>query len=1303
MARLEIQFVGNNENLKQVIKETKGLLNDFSRLGFDSKPLTAYQAGLLAIKKEALELTKQREADRKAQQALNAEIKEQQKAQKLANDEGKKRKPTQVSNSQAEIDAYKKAQQGSVLYTSAINAERVARAQANVEAAKQAIANNALNAGLSANVSSTNQQTQAISRNVLSKKQLAQALAEEKLRQADSTKELKNNAREMLNAKGSIEQRRAALERLTTAYGRMSVAERQSASGQRMAGIIKDLGVQINKLDPTKIQKVVTELKKVPDAIPTTAKGNVFSELFSSISGGALSALAPLALLTGALAGLREVAQHNIEISDSFADVRRTAKLSADEVSDYAKEVNALGSRTNLEGLLDIGFIGGRLGVAKKDLTEFTKQVDELSVVLKKEFPGGAEAVAESLGKIVTIYKITQTEGISLGTALSKVGSNLLELAHSGPVTVKYLQDFTLGVAGTAASAKLSVPIISAYGAVLGESGQIASSAALSVTRLVNGLTTKTSQYAAIAQIADATLTVEKFTDIVNTDTKKALDLFFKGLKAGNPVATEFAKRLDSVGIRTGKVSNAVKILAENQDKLADRIQKGTKAFEEGTSVSHNFEIANNTLGASVDKLKNSIQNLTTNPNGNIAMFFKGLVDGATSSVNALSLLSDTVVGLTTDTKNFIASSARKSRNTANDATTANAQMAAVTGIKNLNNQKESLNLLKNEVKIRDVIQLQFLKAKIAYANIPLKDRNLAATKSFQALEEKFRFQIALVKALNNEYKRLYRTDISIEGDGSLVDTEDNVRTIDDIKADIKRVTELKKPLDTASKQYKNYIEQLKGFKKELAIANGTVPKVPKTATPRDFKALILSETYKSEDYDALTGLEGIDKTNEKTVQKYKALNDNLDKIQKDYNAKYKAGTKEREQFDALTANARTINEANKQRELTQNQLTFTKKQADIIAGIEDEAGITRILSQEQEIQQNDKHYADLTRQYEGNEEILATIVAAKAQQQEAIREKYRQERLEKEQSIQDKINDLTEKGFDATNGSRRSNEKLDKQLKERLAKVEDYYKELRKLNSENPMGLIALGAGQANVNAGIKKGANEAKDLGFGRELSGVASKFGEDLITTFTKANAFADRSFSDVISDLSSNLTDSLNQVFLKKFGDMLSKTLEKAFDSMSDSQQALAGGAILLGSVISGITKKTSYIGQGLGGALKGAGTGAVIGTAVGGPAGTVAGAVIGGVAGLIGGLFGAGKAKKAEAAQKAQLEEEKKQTALLERQNALAYSASIIGRQTTNGIVTGIDVNEFGQLITTISGQSLQIILDRANNSTRRGI
>lgn len=645
------------------------------------------------------------------------------------------------------------------------------------------------------------------------------------------------------SAKAQIDALRlsTAQSRTTTVAASGSYAEAQkmmSALGKE----IKNTAGSLTSQTPA-LQAQIAEYRRLNDSLKEVdaSMGNfqrsvgdyrgAIMDVFSSLGEGVLSALTPIALVTAALDGLKEIAAHNIAISDNFTDVQRTAKLGTEEVSQFAKELKGLDTRTDLEGLLDIGFIGGRLSVQKKDLTDFVKQVDELSVVLKKEFPGGAEAVAESLGKIVTIYKVTKQEGVSLGTALSKVGSNLLELAHSGPVTVKYLQDFTLGVAGTAVSAKLSIPVITAYGAVLGESGQIASSAALAVTRLVSGLTTKPGKYAAIAQLADSSLTVAKFTKIINTDTKQALDLFFKGLTAGNPVQTEFASRLESVGIKTGKISNAVKILAEDQEKLSQKIAIGTEGFDKNTSVAHNFELANDNLAASVNKLKNSITNLTTDPNGGPAVFFKSLVDGATKSVTALDLLSATIKGLLLDPKKFIADSAKTVRDQENAAVTANAERSAKTGIKNLDDQKEALELLKREVKLRDIIQTQFLKAKIEDANTPANDRSIADAKKFDEIDAKMRFQVAYVKALNSEYDKIYRRGKqSIEGDGSLLNGEDGGRTTDMIKQEIKDLEAANKKLDYHSALFKSNVQKINQLKNELKTANGgkvTIPTDP--------------------------------------------------------------------------------------------------------------------------------------------------------------------------------------------------------------------------------------------------------------------------------------------------------------------------------------------------------------------------------------------------------------------------------------------------------------------------------------------
>ena len=182
--------------------------------------------------------------------------------------------------------------------------------------------------------------------------------------------------------------------------------------------------------------------------------------------------------------------------------------------------------------------------------------------------------------------------------------------------------------------------------------------------------------------------------------------------------------------------------------------------------------------------------------------------------------------------------------------------------------------------------------------------------------------------------------------------------------------------------------------------------------------------------------------------------------------------------------------------------------------------------------------------------------------------------------------------------------------------------------------------------------------------------------------------------VFLELGTSFTNTFNELFRNQLTNAFKDFVNGARVDLKELGLAATG---VLGTIISGLGvsgKKGNGAAKTIGGALSGAASGALI-------AGPI-GAAIGGLIGGLSGLFGAKKAKKEAQLQEQQLAEEKKQTALMERTNALAYAASIIGRQTINGVVTGVEVNEFGQLTTKIAGQDLAIVLDRANRSRKRG-
>lgn len=228
------------------------------------------------------------------------------------------------------------------------------------------------------------------------------------------------------------------------------------------------------------------------------------------------------------------------------------------------------------------------------------------------------------------------------------------------------------------------------------------------------------------------------------------------------------------------------------------------------------------------------------------------------------------------------------------------------------------------------------------------------------------------------------------------------------------------------------------------------------------------------------------------------------------------------------------------------------------------------------------------------------------------------------------------------------------------------------------------------SVDKELKK-AFESFNNDVSRSIDRFGRRFGETLFTL----NEQADQSFEGIFSTLSKELTGALNDVFLGQFTDMLSELVKTNMDNLSKEQKTALSAVGLAGGLISGVTKKTNTGGQAIGGAL----TGGAAGFAVGGPVG----AAIGGIVGALGGIFGAKKAREQEKLQQDQLVEQKKQTKLLERQNALAYTSSIIGRMTNQGIVSGIEVNEFGQLTTKLSGNDISIVLERANRARGRGV
>lgn len=560
-----------------------------------------------------------------------------------------------------------------------------------------------------------------------------------------------------------------------------------------------------------------------------------------------------------------------------------------------------------------------------------------------------------------------------------------------------------------------------------------------------------------------------------------------------------------------------------------------------------------------------------------------------------------------------------------------------------------------------------------------------------RAKEEKL--QADLLKEKNAE---LIKSQALTEGSGSISALQDISRAQDALNENIKIQNNLKTDSSILTKENirleKETIEQIK---KRGTLVDLNKPAKGKKA-PVDRSDVIVQ---RGANFADISNLEGVDRDVEAVRQKYM-------KLYADLQANAKKSAEGRKTLESDISQL----QANEATEIGRIIVAENIRVSEEIQRINNESGVRASEDRARELLQIQKWYDEQVIKANGVASILVAVEEGKQAQINAVNEKWIQKRLDAEQKLIDEIEKIQNKEFTVnTNNTKKGTTLIEKQLGERLKATKKHFDELRKIYAGDVLGQIAITQSEKKINAGIVSAADAAKDGGLSKEFNRAVRKFGEDFYRVLTTLNQQADQTFQGIFSTLVTGFTASMDDIFLNVFQEKFKAAINSTSSDFANKMSSAIAAVGLVGGAISGLTKQTSRAGQGIGGALSGAAagagaaiaTGAALGTAA-GPIGIAVGAGIGLLVGAISGIFKANKARKQEELQKKQLAEAEKQTKLLERQNALAYTASIIGRMTTQGVVTGVEINEFGQLSTKISGQDIVVVLDRANRSRKRG-
>lgn len=309
-------------------------------------------------------------------------------------------------------------------------------------------------------------------------------------------------------------------------------------------------------------------------------------------------AIAVIGALTGVVLSIQKIIDINGKLSDAQANVMKTTGMTKVEVDELTKSFGLLQTRTSRIDLLGIAEQGGRIGIAKAEIGDFVNVMNKASVSLGDSFTGGAEEVANKLGKIKFLFQ--ETKDLNVDQAYNSIGSAINDLGANGTASEANIADFTTRIGSLTDVLKPTIQETLALGTAFEESGIESEVSARAYGIFMKQASTETAKFAKVMGITQSEVEA-----MINTNPLEFMLKFSEGMKGMN--ATDTAKTLDTLGISADGANKVIGAMGNNTARFRELIDLSNNSFATGTSLINEYEIKNNNLAATYEKISKKI------------------------------------------------------------------------------------------------------------------------------------------------------------------------------------------------------------------------------------------------------------------------------------------------------------------------------------------------------------------------------------------------------------------------------------------------------------------------------------------------------------------------------------------------------------------------------------------------------------------------------------------------------------------------------------------------------------------------
>ncbi|MEI7486755.1 MAG: phage tail tape measure protein, partial [Chryseobacterium sp.] len=378
----------------------------------------------------------------------------------------------------------------------------------------------------------------------------------------------------------------------------------------------------------------LSEVKGRLDEVKTGADDSSGSfgslaDKFNHYSGLIVAILGTLAGLT---LSIQNIIDRNNKMADAMSGVEKTTGMVKKEVEDLTRAYGEFDTRTSKIDLLKISEVGGRLGVPKQQILDFTREVDKAYVALGDSWKGGVDVLADSMGRIATLYK--ETKDMPIDQSINAIGSALNELAASGASSEQNIADFVARLGSMPPALKPSLNTLLGFGSAFEEANinsEIASSGFAKFVRVASG------NASGFAKIMNEP--VGKVKEMINSDPAAFFLHFSEGLKGLD--ATQLSAVLDNLKLNDNEVQRVIGAATEKTDMFRESVDLASQSIQEGTSLQDEFNKVNNNAAGIYEKVQKKLSETLTSQkvaefiNNSVTAFgkFIGVVEDTDGSV----------------------------------------------------------------------------------------------------------------------------------------------------------------------------------------------------------------------------------------------------------------------------------------------------------------------------------------------------------------------------------------------------------------------------------------------------------------------------------------------------------------------------------------------------------------------------------------------------------------------------------------------------------------------------------------------